>query len=99
MIIKRDLCLCGDKQKPKQTIDQFKTIICENCLEVISYKKAEKKKKTKKDKTADCFLLIEEIEKIIYENSFHAYEDGKRKFVVNHKILTTELTILKSKYK
>lgn len=57
MIVKRDLCICGEKQKPKETHDQFKTIICENCLEVISYEKTNEKRSKSKSEKEKLFLV------------------------------------------
>jgi hypothetical protein len=47
MRTKRNSCKCGKAQKPKQTTDKFKSIICENCYEVLSYESGKKLKQKK----------------------------------------------------
>lgn len=47
-VIERNECIClPKKQKIKICIDEFNTVICTNCYEIISYEKPDKKEFTK----------------------------------------------------
>lgn len=49
MRIETNRCDCNNRQ-PKQIDDKYNSMVCENCFEVISYEKPEKKSKNKKSK-------------------------------------------------